>query len=286
MTKNWGVWGADDERGALNRITPAAVMRAVATVRSGEPLSLAVPLVPGKGPIFHGRAPLQHFMTRHGGDYAAGLPEKGFGYADDYVLLATHGTTHLDALSHVWQGGLMWNGFSANEVTSRGAMRCDIRQTGPITTRAIIANLDRGDCDTEYRIHADELRDAVESTGVVPEQGDALLVRTGWLRRWRSGAATESLWSGLDAGCAEWIDEQGFALVGADNMAVEYGPSPDPQDAAPLHVELIRNRGIYLLELMDLEQLHDSGRHECMLVVSPMPLVGGVGSPVNPVAIL
>jgi kynurenine formamidase len=286
MTYRWGRWGADDERGALNLITPATIRRAASCVTSGEQFSLAVPLQAGRGPIFAGRQPMQHFMTRHGGDYAAGLPERGFGFADDYVLLATHGTTHLDALAHVWKDGLMWNGYPATVVTSIGAARCGIDKTGPITTRAILVDLDQGDGPGERRIGVDELRDAVAATGVQPEEGDALLVRTGWLRRWRAGTATERQWSGLDVGCAQWIDQQGFALVGADNIGVEFGPSPDPQDAAPLHVQLIRNCGIYLLELLDLEPVIATGRSEFMLVVAPMPIVGGVGSPVNPVAVL
>jgi kynurenine formamidase len=286
MTKNWGRWGVDDERGALNRITPEVVLRAARTIQSGETHSLAVPLSPGEGPLFAGRHPMQHFMTRHGGDYAAGLPEKGFGFADDYILVATHGTTHIDALSHVWQEGLMWNGISANTVTSRGATYCDMVKTGPITTRAILVNLDHGDECPERPIRVEELQAAVADTGITPSPGDALLVRTGWLRRWREGIATVDQWSGLHVDCAEWIDEQGFALVGADNIAVEFGPSPDPMDAAPLHVALIRNCGIYLLELMDLESVAATGRSEFLLCVAPMPLVGGVGSPVNPVAVL
>lgn len=286
MTKNWGRWGADDERGALNRITPASVVRAARTVELGVPLSLAVPLQPGKGPIFAGRHPMQHFMTRHGGDYAAGLPEKGFGFADDYVLVATHGTTHLDALSHVWQDGLMWNGYSANTVTSVGAKVCDMVKAGPIVTRALLVDVDSGDGGPERPIGVDELSTAVAATGVTPAEGDALLVRTGWLRRWKEGTATVEGWSGLAVDCADWIDEQGFSMVGADNIAVEFGPSPDPMDAAPLHVALIRNCGIHLLELMDLDAIAASGRHEFMLSVAPMPLVGGVGSPINPVAIL
>jgi len=286
VTKNWGRWGPEDERGALNRITPDVVKRAVATVESGQPLSLAVPMAPGQGPIFAGRQPLQHFMTRHGGDYAAGLPEKGFGFADDYLLVATHGTTHVDALSHIWQDGLMWNGFSSNTVTSRGAKYCDIAQAGPITTRAILVDLDDGRDGPERPIAVDELAAGVAATGVTPEEGDALLIRTGWLRRWREGSATVEQWSGLHPECADWIDEQGFSLVGADNIAVEFGPAPDPLDAAPLHVALVRNCGIYLLELMDLEAVAATGRHAFLLCVAPMPLAGGVGSPVNPVAVL
>jgi kynurenine formamidase len=285
VTKRWGFWGPDDQRGALNRVTREVTLRAARTVTSGEVHSLAVPLAPGRGPIFAGRQPMQHFMTRHGGDYAAGLQEKGFGFADDYVLVATHGTTHIDALSHVWKDGLMWNGYSANSVTSIGAQVCDMFQAGPIVTRAILVDLDRGDVP-ERPIGRDELAAAVAATGIAPEEGDALVVRTGWLRRWREGTATVEHWSGLDVECADWIDEQGFALVGADNIAVEYGPSPDPMDAAPLHVALIRNCGIYLLELLDLESVAATGRVEFLLSVAPMPLVGGVGSPINPVAVL
>ncbi|MFF3892576.1 cyclase family protein [Streptomyces sp. NPDC001812] len=285
----WGRWGKDDERGALNLLTPSATYRGLETVREGRSLSLAVPLRAGKGPIAGRRAPLQHFMVRDGGDYAAGLTEKGFGFADDCLVLSTHGNTHLDALAHVWQDHRMWNGHSADHVTSNGARRCGIHLVGPIVTRGIVVDLagPHGPSqDDEHAISVDELRTAVEATGCLPQDGDALLVRTGWLHRWREGEATEARWAGLAPDCASWIEEQGFVLVGADNIAVEAGPSPDPDDAAPLHVELIRNRGIHLMELMDLEALVATGRHEFLLVVAPLPLVGGVGSPVNPVAVL
>jgi kynurenine formamidase len=272
----WGRWGADDERGALNRLTPEATLRGLATVRSGTAVSLAVPLKAGQGPIAGRRAPLQHFMVRDGGDYAAGLAERGFGFADDCVVLSTHANTHLDALAHVWQDRRMWNGHPADLVTSRGAQRCGIDRVGPVVTRGIVADLagPAGPCrDDQHAVTADELRDAVQATQCQPEPGDALLVRTGWLSRWQPD-------------CADWIDDQGFVLVGADNIAVEAGPSPDPDDAAPLHVELIRNRGIYLMELLDLEDLVTWQRPEFLLVIAPLPLVGGVGSPVNPVAVL
>lgn len=285
----WGRWGADDERGALNRLGPAATLRGLATVREGRSIPLAVPLQAGKGPIAGRRAPLQHFMVRDGGDYAAGLTEKGFGFADDCVVLSTHGNTHIDALAHVWQDHRMWNGHSADHVTSHGATRCAIDGVGPIVTRGIVVDLAGPGGPSDHDGHViglAELTSAVDATGCRPEEGDALLVRSGWLARWRRGEATEACWAGLDPECAEWIDEQGFVLVGADNIAVEAGPSPDPADAAPMHVELIRNRGIHLMELVDLEALVATGRSEFLLMIAPLPLVGGVGSPVNPVAVL
>lgn len=286
---SWDRWGADDERGALNLVTPNATWRGLKTVVDGISISLAVPFEARKGPIARRRMPVQHYMVRDGGDYAAGLAEKGFGFADDMVVMPTHSNTHLDALAHVWQDHRMWNGYSSDLVTSRGARRCGIEKVGPIVTRGIVVNLGapEGPVRTdEHAISPAELQECLQATGCQPEAGDALLIRTGWMARWRAGEANEDHWAGLDSTCAEWIGEQGFALVGADNIAVEKGPSPDPSDAAPLHIELIRNRGVYLMELVDLEALVAAGRPEFLLVVSPLPLVGAVGSPVSPVAVL
>jgi kynurenine formamidase len=286
---NWGLWGPDDERGALNRLTPAATLRGISCVTTGETISLAVPLKAGQGPIAAGRQPMQHFMSRDGGDYAAGLKERGFGFADDYIVMATHGTTHIDALSHVFRDRQMWNGFAADSVTSRGARRCGIEKVGPIITRAIFADFGPPDGTSrtdDYAIGPAELAAEVERSGVVPQSGDALVVRTGWLARWREGRATEGQWAGLHPSCAQWIDEQGFVLVAADNIAVEQGPSTNPMEQAPLHVELIRNRGIYLAELLDLELLAATQRRSFLLMIAPLPIHGGVGSPINPVAVL
>lgn len=71
------------------------------------PVSLALPIGAGAAPRATFRADSHHLMLRDGGDYAAGLKERpGYGYADDMLIIACHGTTHLDALSHVWQNGL------------------------------------------------------------------------------------------------------------------------------------------------------------------------------------
>jgi kynurenine formamidase len=286
---NWSRWGPDDERGALNLIGPGAVRRGMAAVRTGEPVSLGLPMVAGQGPIAAMRAPLQHFMLRDGGDYAAGLPERpGFGYADDSILVACHGTTHLDALAHVWRDGHMWNGFPAASVSSRGAKRCGIEKAGPVVTRGLFLDFasDGAGLAAGEAITADRLDAAVRAAGLDPAPGDALLIRTGWLRQWREGAATVESWPGLDAGCAGWLRERDIALAGADNIAVEAGPSGVPGSAMPLHVAAIRDCGIYFLELLDLEELARRAVSTVMLVVAPLNIVGGVGSPCAPVAIV
>ena len=281
---SWGQWGADDERGALNRIDDDARRRGVSAIAAFEPLSLAIPISEKSVPFAGMRTPPMHFMTRDGGDYAAGHREAGgFGFADDYLMVACHGTTHLDALSHVWQDGQMWNGHSANEVTSRGARRCGIEKTGPIVTRGVFVDM-AGTPDPI--IGVEDLKSAISNCGVQLLPGDALLVRTGWLDRWRKGETGVDSWPGLGIDCARWLDNCGISLVGADNIAVEAFPSGVDGEQVPLHIELMRNRGVHFLELLDLEALSRTSRHEFLLVISPLPIVGGVGSPVAPVAIL
>lgn len=286
---NWGKWGPHDERGALNRIDAAATLRGISAVTTGEVISLGLTIRAGAGPISAGRQPMQHFMSRDGGDYAAGLKERGFGFSDDYIVMATHGTTHLDALAHIFRDGAMWNGFPASSVTSKGARHCGIDKSGPIATRGVFLDFGppHGPCLTDdHAIMPEHLEAEIKRIGIQPQPGDALIVRTGWMKRWREGAASVGQWAGLHKSCAGWIDECGFALACADNIAVELGPTGDPDDAAPLHADLMRNRGVHFAELLDLERLAASGRNSFLLLVAPLAIEGGVGSPVNPVAIL
>ncbi|MWA02914.1 cyclase family protein [Actinomadura sp. LD22] len=281
---NWGRWGSEDQRGALNLVDESARRRGVAAMRRALPVSLGLPLRAGAAPHAAIRPDVQHLMLRDGGDYAAGLPERpGLGYADDMLIVACHGTTHLDALAHVWRDGLMYNGFPATEVTSRGARKAGIETVGPVVTRAFFLDLPRDDGSP---IGAADVEAAVAATGARPEPGDALLIRTGWLARWRAGTASKTTWPGIDRSVVDLVDRWGIALVGADNISVEVEPSGDPGCTLPLHVALIRDRGVFLLELLDLERLAELSATTFLLVVSPLNIVGGSASPVAPTAVL
>jgi kynurenine formamidase len=286
-------FGPGDERGALNLIDEQAVLRGLASAGKGTVISLAQPIRAGAVPLAGMRMPAQHFMSRDGGDYAAGLPERpGFGFADDSLLIACHGATHIDALSHVWQNGEMYGGFSSDEVTSRGAKRCGIDKAGPFVCRGLLVDAvpeGSSGLDPGAPITVDVLRKALADDD--PRPGDALLVRTGWPQRWRldPSIGTDS-WPGLDVDCVDWILESGFALVGADTIGVEVSPSSDPACASPLHIALIRDNGIYFLELLELDALAAAlaatNRRDFLLVVTPLPIHQAVGSPVAPVAVL
>ncbi|HVA59822.1 MAG TPA: cyclase family protein [Mycobacteriales bacterium] len=287
---NWGQWGSTDERGAANLIDERAVERGLRAVTQMQAIGLGAPIVSNRGPGVVGRPAPQHFMLRDGGDYAAGLEERaGFGFADDYLSLPTHAVSHIDALAHVWQNGTMYNGFSADTVTSRGAARCGIDKAGPIVTRGVIADLVPAGKDwlpSDHVIDAASLERELGRGEVTLEPGDALLVRTGWMQAWMAGEADATAWPGLGADCSELLVERQVALIGADNLGVEAFPSTDEGCQIPLHVALIRGYGVYFCELLDLAALAATGQSSFLLVVSPLAIRGGVGSPVAPVAII
>ena len=121
--RNWGRWGPEDERGALNLITDAKRADAASLVREGVTVSCAQPLPVAPAP--DNPTPVQHHMVS-GGDAAD--PKSRFGIARDYFAIAPHGmaTTHLDALCHIFVEGKMYNGYDKAEVRTDGAQRNSI----------------------------------------------------------------------------------------------------------------------------------------------------------------
>lgn len=276
--------------GALRFIDAAAVARALACVRRHQALSLALPIRHGAGLTAPMRQPPQHFLRRDGGDYFTGArtETEGFGFSDDIVILATHGTTHLDALCHVFCDGKMFGGVPAAAVSSTGASALGIETIPPILTRALALDvvpagrcwLDPGEAVTVEMIEA-----ALRRADLTPQSGDALLVRTGSAEAFAAGEPHSMSWPGLAAECVDWIRHHRFAVIGADNIAVERVPSGVAGSALPLHTTLLREDGVLFLELLDLSSL----RHrsvEGLLTINPLKIVGGTASPVAPMLMI
>lgn len=266
------------------------MLRALAAVQDWDVRSLGLQIRNGKGPVGPRRQNPLHLMARDGGDaaLASELPERsGFSYSDDVLIMATHGTTHLDALCHVWDNGLMYGGIPASEVTSRGAKRLGIDETGPILTRVLIVDgvpTGREWLEPGEPVSVDLMRSRLTSASLRPERGDALFVRTGWVEAWEAVEQDEFSWGGLDVDAIEWILESGIVLIGADNIGVEISPASDPNCAVPVHISLLRGRGIYFCELLNLAGYAGITRAG-MLIISPLHIVGGTASPVAPVVV-
>jgi kynurenine formamidase len=279
---NWGRWGSDDERGAINLVTPERVLAACGRPRQGRVYQLGIELRRG-APVGGERTAPMHFMVHDGGDFAA-LGRDDWGTADDYLTLYTQGTTHIDGLAHMWTGGQLYNGFSYREVRSSGAAKLGVEKLGGVVTTAHLLDFsDRaGERDSDITVADIEAHFATLGTG--PQPGDAVLFRTGWM----DAALAKQPLSGrgfavVAPDTADWFADHDIAFVGADNIAVEAtgrrGVLP------PLHEQLVCRLGVTLIEMLDLHEPAADGVSGGMLVVAPLRISRGVGSPVNPLLV-
>ncbi|PJJ61504.1 cyclase family protein [Compostimonas suwonensis] len=290
MSGNWGRWGSSDEIGALNLVGPDEVRRAASLVREGTVVALAQPSgAEGAVPPHRGRG--MRFMDRDAGDYALGARVVGgFKFAEDTVMLSTHSGTHVDALSHVWSGDELFNGHPASTLRSTtGAARLGAETLRSIMTRGVLIDLvaARGEpLPASTRIGAEELARGYASAGLVPEAGDALVVRTGW---WESHRESHADYfdnePGLDESAAEWIAAADIAIVGVDNYAIEVQPSSEGT-RFPVHLALIHEHGVPFIENLELDGLVGRGVAEFCFVVAPVGFAGSTAGQVTPLAIL
>ena len=284
----WGRWGAEDEAGAPNLIGPDQVRLAAGLVRTGRVFSLAQP-ISGRTPVPAHRPGVSHFMGRDGGDYAAGAKRPGgFQFAEDTVVLPLHLGTHMDALCHAWCDDCLYNGWPGNTVRSTtGALRCGVEKVPPVVARGVLLDIVRqrgGPAAPGDTIGLDELKRAVGDIAL--RDGDAVLIRTGWLESLPGkGPVDFNREPGIDVEGALWLAESGASIVGADNFAIEAMPFPEGT-VFPVHQRLIRDHGVPLLEGLALRELGEAGATEFLFVATPLPIVGGTGSPVAPVAVL
>lgn len=284
----WGRWGENDERGALNYIGAAEVLRATKLVKTGEVVSLAQPLSP-ETPVPNHRGPMQHFMQRDGGDYAAGGKRPGgFQFAEDTVVMALQFGTHIDALCHAWHDDKLYNGFpSTGTRSTTRAVRCGVEKMGPIVARGVLLDvLDDGNPLAKGTpVTREQLQQSAQSAGVTIERGDVVLIRTGWIESMLADPHYYDGEPGIDVEAARWLADAGVAVIGSDNFAVEHIPFPQGT-VFPVHQLVIRGYGIALLEGLVLAPLAARGSAEFLFVAAPLPFVGGTGSPLVPVAIL
>jgi kynurenine formamidase len=289
-TKRWGRWGDDDERGALNLLTPERIAHAATLVRDGITVPCGRPLA--TAPAVDNPSPALHHMVR-AGDVAAG--SRGFQWSADFVGVAMHGNSvsHLDALCHVFVDGQMYNGASASEVTSVGA-RCgsiEVAEAG-IVGRGVLLDIPRTR-DVDWLEPGEAITpEDLDATGVAVEQGDIVLVHTGRDRRrdalgpWNT--YTEGL-AGLATECVRWLHDKDPSVLGCDGVS-DRSPGPGGEWPIPIHMCALVGMGIHLLDNLRLDRLADAcaerGRWEFLFVVAPLQIDGGTGSPVNPIAIL
>ena len=290
---NWGRWGQEDERGALHHLTAERVAGAARLVRDGASVTLSRPLA--TEPAASNPSPADHHMTMLSDtDIGSG----SLRFAKDYVGLDYHndGHSHIDALCHVAYEGSLYDGRPQEAVTADGAgvEAIEVLKDG-LVGRGVLLDIPRLRgapwLEPGEHIFREDLEGAEGEQGVKVEEGDILLVRTGHARRltelgpWETATAK----AGLHPTAMPFVAERRVAALGSDGNS-DTAPSSTEGVAFPIHVLALNAMGVHLLDYLQFEDLRvaceRAGRWEFLVVAAPLRIVGGTGSPLNPIAIL
>jgi len=279
-------WGAADQRGSGNTMSPETVMRAARLIRTGElielghVLSSAMPLSAGRRfEVDTKRTTMTPQSNRRG--------------SNEELVIAEIGQvgTQFDGFAHQTVANSLYNCFKVDEVSTRtGFTKLGIQNVGALVTRGVlidVAALKNMDMlpDT-YEITVQDLQQALARQNLALQPGDAVIIHTGWGKLWEKDNARYQRGNpGIGVAAAEWLARQNPVLVGADTPPVEVSPNPDPQISLPIHQIMLVINGIHLLENLKLDELAAKRAYEFAFIVEPLKIQGGTGSTVAPIAI-
>lgn len=283
--------------------SPAQVLGALALVREGRVFSLArtrfrgMPLFPG-----HPSFEVVGFRTPQGLRAAGEQPwgpgnEAGLGYMSEIMFGSAHSGAHIDAHAHMTVGpDDRWYGGSAQtDLGDFGPLKGDASELDPIWARGLLYNVPghRGVpfLPAGEAVTADELREVGKAQGLQdPRPGDVVLVRTGYGAHWPDAERMAvNRGPGPDISAARWLADLGVVATGSDTETYEVQPAPDPgvpSNPQPVHTELLIERGIYIMESLDLEGIARENVHEFLFVALPLKIRGATASMIDPVAVV
>jgi len=301
--KNWGKWGDEDEVGALNYLTAEEVFRGVRHIKSGTVFTLQRLIGDPKGdPVWPGRTPAEKTVildeSSWDGDGAPQFPG-GLHYADDKISAFLQGSTQYDALGHVWYGGQLWNGYDAR-TTVGGLSKASVALIAErgVVGRGILLDMARfrgkENLDKAETFTYEDLVACAEAQGVKIEKRDILIIRTNFLKLFFDQG--EKFYEGFcepglvySPELVHWFQDMEIPNLVTDTIANEVTIDPNNGTALPLHCALMRNLGVALTEICDLEKLAshcaEDRQYTFLYAAAPLKVHEASGSPVNPLVI-
>lgn len=289
---NWGRWGEDDQRGTLNLIDEAAVLRGVAAAKQGRPFSLAIPfdedgpqtgMIPGRDNPERTMIAVNQSYTGDTADFCA---------TDDRVSMGIQAATHWDALAHAGYEEQYYNGVPFAAIDEAGCHRLGIDNVGPLVSRGVLLDVARAlgvdRFDDGHPITGDDLDAAAALGGIEVQPGDVLMVRTGQMAYLAEGDKVRfaNPSPGLSTRSVEWLRDHDVAAVATDTLVFECFPCEDPAFLLPVHLLHLRDMGLLQGQLWSLDDLAADcaadGQYDGLLTATPLPFTRGAGSPVAP----
>jgi kynurenine formamidase len=258
-------------------------------LRGRKVFDLGVELFPGM-PHVPTHAPFLYQMIREHGDLMYG---DGVSAAVDVIGMSCHTGTHLDGLGHFAKNLCLHGGRAAAEGQSKlgGLKEIGVERVVPFVGRGVLldvaANKGVDVLGANQVVGPQDLEAAAKAAKLDVRAGDVVLVRTGWMQNWpdqRKYYSTQIGQPGLNLEAARWATDRGVFCLGSDNYAVEVMPAP--QQANPVHVHCLVDKGVHLLEVANLEELSRTKTYEFLLILVPMKIRGGTGSPIRPLAVV
>ncbi|MGB3441031.1 MAG: cyclase family protein [Actinophytocola sp.] len=265
----------------------AAVENGLTVHDLGRELRVGMPQSPNHPAFWHA------LPRRHGDMVRA----DGGSAANDMITMGTHVGTHIDAFAHVSHDGKLVDGSDAVEAGRGGKfVELGAHTIAPMVRRGVLLDVpaalgDPVGCAAGYEITPDDLAAAEKRQGTPVRAGDVVLVRSGWGRLFDDpdpqvyqGKTTGV--PGVGAAGATWLADRDVHAAGADTIAFERLAAGAGHATLPAHRVLLVERGVYIIEALNLEGIAAGGVHEFLFVLSPLPLFGATGSPVRPLAVV
>lgn len=259
---------------------------AIATARAYD---LAQPYFIGM-PHYPAHPPFLFSLTKKHGDL---ISQGEVSSAADAITFGGHVGTHIDALCHFSCNGRLHGGLEAQgrQTYAGGLQHLSVDTIAPILRRGVLLDvagyLGGEPLPVDFEISAGHLAAVQEQQGVAIQPGDVVLLRTGWARFFddprkfiTGGKGSQPAGPGPGLGAAQWLSERRISCAGSDTVAFEKVPS-----GMPVHVHLLVEHGIHIMEMLNLEELAADRIYEFLFIAAPLKIRGGTGSPIRPLAI-
>ncbi len=282
-------YGASDEIGAANLLTPDVVRQAVTLVKTGKTYPLAVP-VDKSLPAYRHRS-FQLYNVQVGQQAGLSLGPNKFTFNDELVNAWTGVGTQLNGIGHIGIDNVYYNGNRAADFVSvNGVRKLGVEKVPPLVTRGVVLDMTAhfGQAivpgGTEFSVK--DVQAVLKKQGITLRKGDVVLFNTGWLELiGKDNNQFLEVEPGIGMDAAKWLADQGIVAFGGDTWASEVYPSPHGKEEFPVNQYMLAKRGIYNLELIDSRALVRDQAWEFLFVLGQPLYVGSTQVNVNPVAI-
>jgi kynurenine formamidase len=255
-------------------------------LRSARVFDLSQPYYPGM-PHFPTHPPYLFGLTKLHGEFRM---SNGGSSASEAISFGGHVGTHIDALTHFSCDGRLYGGAALEQSPFGGVRPHSVDTIAPIVRRGVLLDAARAtgypELPPDYTITPELLEESAK--GISIEPGDIVLLRTGWARYWKDankfltgGDGKNVRGPGPELEAAQWLSAKGVFAVGSDTVGFEKMPSRE----MAVHLHLLVDKGIHIMECLNMEELSESGVREFVFIATPLRFEGGTGSPLRPIAL-